>query len=387
MLKHIENLFDELFHATQPVPAGIYQYQSPEDVEPHFKWHLRVDEDGAGILVVNASTVLHLNQTAAEYAYHTISGKSQDEIAKTVSERYDDVDLEQALQDYHEFMGKVETLILTEDLDPVTYLEMDRVAPYSQKLSAPYRLDCALTYQVSQDANQSAAPTDRVSREMTTAEWKTVLDKAWQAGIPHIIFTGGEPTLREDLPELIAFTEDAGMVCGLLTDGLKFAEKKYLTEILNKGLDHIMLLADDQNKDFWKALKALLAADIAVTVHATLTQENLKAFPKLLERIAKEGVTSVSLSESDESLSIELDSARQQAANLGMKLVWDLPVPYSTSNPVSMELKDAEKIAPEGAGKAWLYVEPDGDVLPAQGVNKVLGNLFTDPFTKVWKHR
>jgi organic radical activating enzyme len=386
MLKHIENLFDELFHATQPVPAGIYQYQSPDGVEPPFKWHLRVDPDGAGILVVNASTVLHLNQSAAEYAYHTIFGKSQDEIAKIVAERYD-VDPEQALQDYREFMEKVETLLLTEDLDPVTYLEMERVAPYSQKLSAPYRLDCALTYQVSPGASQSAAPTDRVTREMTTAEWKTVLDKAWQAGIPHIIFTGGEPTLREDLPELISFTEDAGMVCGLLTDGIKFANKKYLDEVLNKGLDHIMLLADDHNKNFWNALKALMAADIAVTVHATLTQENLKVFPKLLERIAKEGVTSVSLSESDESLSIELDSARQQAANLGLKLVWDLPVPYSTSNPVSLELKDAEKDVLEGAGKAWLYVEPDGDVLPAQGVNKVLGNLLTDPFTKVWKHR
>jgi organic radical activating enzyme len=386
MLKHIENLFDELFHATQPVPAGIYQYQSPEGVEPPFKWHLRVDQDGAGILVVNASTVLHLNQSAAEYAYHTIFGKNPDEIAKIVAERYD-VDPEQSLQDYREFMEKVETLISTEDLDPVTYLEMERVAPYSQKITAPYRLDCALTYQVSQGAEPSAAPTDRVTREITTVEWKTVLKKAWEAGIPHIIFTGGEPTLREDLPELIAFTEDAGMVCGLLSDGLKFANKKYLNEVLNKGLDHVMLLADDQNKDFWKALKVLMAADIAVTVHATLTPENQKTFPKLIEKIAKEGVTSVSLSESDESLSIELDSARQQAANLGMKLVWDMPVPYSSSNPVSMELKSVEKNVSEGAGKAWLYVEPDGDVLPAQGVNKVLGNLLTDPFAKVWKHR
>jgi organic radical activating enzyme len=386
MLKHIENLFDELFHATQPVPAGIYQYQSPEGIDPPYKWHLRVDQDGTGILVVNASTVLHLNQSAAEYAYHTIFGKDPDEIAKIVAERYD-VDPEQSLQDYREFMEKVETLISTEDLDPVTYLEMERVAPYSQKLSAPYRLDCALTYKVSQGADLSAAPMDRVTREMTTAEWKTVLDKAWQAGIPHIIFTGGEPTLRDDLSELISLTEDAGMVCGLLTDGLKFADKKYLNEVLNKGLDHIMILADDQNKDFWKALKALMAADIAVTVHATLTQDNQKTFPRMLEHFAKEGVPAVSLSESDESLSEMLESARQQAANLGLKLVWDLPVPYSTSNPVSLELKNEEKVVPEGAGKAWLYVEPDGDVLPAQGVNKVLGNLLTDPFSKVWKRR
>jgi MoaA/NifB/PqqE/SkfB family radical SAM enzyme len=60
-------------------------------------------------------------------------------------------------------------------------------------------------------------------------------------------------------------------------------------------------------------------------------------------------------------------------------------VPYSAFNPVAAELRDANKKIPEGAGKAWLYVEPDGDVLPAQGVNKVLGNLLTDPWEKIWK--
>ena len=38
----------------------------------------------------------------------------------------------------------------------------------------------------------------------------------------------------------------------------------------------------------------------------------------------------------------------------------------------------------DGAGSAWLYVEPDGDVLPAQGVNRVLGSLLADPWETVW---
>ena len=384
MFKHVENLFDELFNATQPVPAGIYQYQSPEGVEPPYKWHLRVDKDGSGLLVINASTVLHLNQTAAEYAYHTIFGKKPEEIVSIVNERYD-VAKDQAAKDLQEFMDKVNTLAGTEDLDPVTYLDMQRVAPYSQKLTAPYRLDCALTYKVSQGTRADAAPAERVTRELTTKEWKAVLDKAWEAGIPHVIFTGGEPTLREDLSDLVAYTEKTGLVCGLLTDGLKFADKNYLNLILQSGLDHIMLLADEGNKDFWKALKALVAADIAVTVHATLTQANQKTFNKLLVKLAKEEVLSVSLSAEDDSLAEALEGARQQTAALGMRLVWDLPVPYSASHPVAYELNKGGAQAPEGAGKAWLYVEPDGDVLPAQGFNKVLGNLLSDPWSRIWK--
>ena len=66
-----------------------------------------------------------------------------------------------------------------------------------------------------------------------------------------------------------------------------------------------------------------------------------------------------------------------------MNLIWDLPVPYSTLNPVSLETQmDAQ---PEGAGRAWLYVEPDGDVLPTQGYNKVLGNMLRDPWEKIWQ--
>ena len=64
-------------------------------------------------------------------------------------------------------------------------------------------------------------------------------------------------------------------------------------------------------------------------------------------------------------------------------LVWDLPVPYSAHNPVQLEVPAGELL--EGAGRAWLYVEPDGDVRPAQDSETVLGNLLNDPWEKIWK--
>jgi hypothetical protein len=43
-----------------------------------------------------------------------------------------------------------------------------------------------------------------------------------------------------------------------------------------------------------------------------------------------------------------------------------------------------EDNVPSGAGKAWLYVEPDGDVLPAQGMaDKILGNLLRDEWSTI----
>jgi MoaA/NifB/PqqE/SkfB family radical SAM enzyme len=68
---------------------------------------------------------------------------------------------------------------------------------------------------------------------------------------------------------------------------------------------------------------------------------------------------------------------------LGIELVWNLPVPYSAANPIALERNRLEK--PEGAGRAWLYVEPDGDVFPDQGILQPMGNLLTDSWESIWQ--
>jgi hypothetical protein len=59
----------------QPIPAGLYHRQSAQQDQPPYRLHLRLHPDGSGVLVVNASTVMHLNPTAAEYAFHFIKGR------------------------------------------------------------------------------------------------------------------------------------------------------------------------------------------------------------------------------------------------------------------------------------------------------------------------
>jgi hypothetical protein len=372
---NIINRLADRFAKVQPLPVGVYHKQDMQDDQP-YRVHLRLKPDGTGIFILNASTVLQLNATAAEYAYHFIRGTEPAEASKQIAARYR-VSKEIAHQDYQDFLDRIETLISTPDLDPVSFLDFERIAPHSADLTSPLRLDCALTYRLRADSNAEYAPTKRVERELTTGEWRVILDKAWQAGIPHITFTGGEATLREDLPDLIAHAEKNGQVCGLLTDGLALLEKAYLDLLLQTGLDHILFLLQPENDRSWTALEQIMAEDIFVTVHLTLNQGNITSAEETLARLAKFNVTSLSLTSSDASLSDTFDALRDQAAALGLTLKFDLPVPYSASNPVIYE--SAEDAIPEGAGKAWLYVEPDGDVLPSQGQsNKVLGNLLRD---------
>ena len=379
-MKLINRLADR-FAKVQPLPEGLYHKQDTLDDKP-YRVHLRLKTDGSGIFILNASTVLQLNATAAEYAYHFIRGTEPEEAVKQIASRYR-VSRDLALQDYEDFLDRIESLISTPDLDPVSFLDFERIAPHSADLTSPLRLDCALTYHLRSDSNAEYAPVKYVDRELTTDEWRLILDKAWQAGIPHITLTGGEATLREDLPDLIAHAEKNGQVCGLLTDGLQLLDKNYLDLLLQTGLDHILFLLQSENERSWTALEKVMAEDIFVTVHLTLNQKNIGNAEQVLDRLAKFNVTSLSMTSSDASLGDTFDALRDKAAELGLTLRFDLPVPYSEYNPVVYEA--AEDAIPEGAGRAWLYVEPDGDVLPSQGhSNKVLGNLLRDEWKTIY---
>jgi organic radical activating enzyme len=194
------------------------------------------------------------------------------------------------------------------------------------------------------------------------------------------VFTGGEPVLRDDLPELIAHAERIGQVCGLLSGHPRLAEESYLKTVLESGLDHLMFLLQPDDEQSWAAVRNAMQADLSTTVHLTLKSGVIEQVESILEKLHQADVRMLSLSASDEAGAEALAVLRNQAADLGLTLQWDLPVPYSAANPVAKEIG----MPSTGAGKAWLYVEPDGDVLPEQGVNRVLGNLLTDPWDGIW---
>lgn len=375
------NLIERLrkrFAKVTPLSAGTFHFQTPHDAPKQYRLHLRLNGDGTGLLIVNAATILHLNNTAAEYAYQMIRGADDAHAAQIISSRYR-VDYITAHEDYRDFVDRINTLIDTPDLDPITFLGFDRAPANADDLSAPLRLDCALTYRLMPGANPIFAPAKNVTRELTTAEWKQVIDRAWEFGIPHITFTGGEPTLRGDLIDLIAHAEKNGQVTGLLTDGDKLIDPTYLDALLQTGLDHLLFLLQPEDHKDWQALENVLKADIFTTVHSTITKDNASAMETILARLAEAGLGSISLSAASPDQHEALRAARFRAAEIGLSLVWDLPVPYSSSNPVALEDEETQ------TRKPVLYIEPDGDVLAEQGAEKILGNIVQDDWQKLWQ--
>lgn len=377
------SIFERWFPFTrpaEPIRPGVYTSQATPQGDVPYRLHLRVEPDGHGVLLVNASVLLHLNITATAHALELIRGASVADAARAVRSRFR-VSRQRALADHQQLRDQILRLATQPDLDPVVYLGMERRPPFSERLSAPLRIDLALTYATDPTGKIDPLARKRVRRELTAKEWERVLSSAWATGVPHVTFTGGEPTRRKDLVALIGYAQELGQVTGLLTEGRRFKDPKYMQSLEAAGLDHILLSYTPGDKAIRAGLQAALATDIFTAVHLTLSGSE-KRLASVLRELKEFGVPAVSLTAANPGRVGErlLAAGRQMAADLGLELIWDLPAPYSACHPIQLDLDEPAL----GAGRAWLYVEPDGDVLPGQGVDQVLGNVLKDTWGDLW---
>ncbi len=179
---------------------GLYHYRREGDAEKS-RIHLRIDPDGHGTLIVNANRILHLNPTAALMAYFLLEQASEKEAVTQIRKKYH-VGAAQAHADLGMIREQLEELVRPDGACPIHEMGLETVMPFSARPTAPYRLDLALTYRCNNDCShcynvqhpsRSALPAGErpALNELTTLQWERAIDIAWELGIPHIIFTGG----------------------------------------------------------------------------------------------------------------------------------------------------------------------------------------------------
>jgi radical SAM protein with 4Fe4S-binding SPASM domain len=398
--------------------SGIYHYRR-ENLDEKSRIHLRLDPDGHGTLIVNANRIMHLNPTAALMAYFTLEETPEQDAVRLIRKKYR-VDAAQARADLGTVRGQLEELIRPDGACPIHELGLETVMPFSARPTAPYRLDLALTYRCNNDCahcynvqHPSPLPLGEgagVRAELSTSDWKRVLDKAWDLGIPHIIFTGGEPTMRADLPELVAHAEKNGQITGLNTNARRLSDPRYVEELVAAGLDHVQITVESNDAEIHdrmvctrgafpqtvKGLKNVLASPLYVMTNTTMLRTNAHTIPDTLDFLADTGVPTVGLNAlihsgrgsvvgtglAESELAPLLEVARQKTAARGQRLIWYTPTQYCSFDPMALDL------GVKGCTAALynMCVEPDGGVLPCQSYYHQLGNLLADDWDSIWNH-
>jgi radical SAM protein with 4Fe4S-binding SPASM domain len=390
-----------------PAP-GLYHYLREGEGE-RSRIHLRVEPEGEGLLLVNASRVVHLNPTAAFMAYLALEKTPETQAVKLLTRTYQ-VPAAQAQEDYAQLSAQIAELIRPEGACPVHDLDLEVTLPFSARPSAPYRMDLALTYRCNDDCAHCYNARPRNFPEISNAEWKQIIDRLWEVGIPHVVFTGGEPTLRADLPDLIAHAEKNGQVTGLNTNARRLSDSSFVQQLVKAGLDHVQITVESHDaavhdsmvrtKGAWKqtiaGLRNALESPLYVMTNTTMLKANSPYLKETLEFLAGLGVPTIGLNAliySGHGLTVGsglrerdlpplLDLARAHTDASGQRLIWYTPTQYCHFDPMQLEL------GVKGCTAALynMCVEPDGSVLPCQSYYQPVGNMLTDPWDSIWNH-
>lgn len=391
---------------------ALHHLQVAEGDYRGMRLHLRIEKDGSGVLVINASRVVFLNKTATDIVHGFIRGEAEEQTIKNLLKRYK-VDKETASKDIRETLFTVNSLAKAPDVCPVSYLNVQKIEPFEKELTAPYRMDIALTYRCNNQCIHCYASGPRQTAELSSKDWLAVIDKVHELGIPQVVFTGGEPTLRDDLAELIAHTQKIGLVSGLVTNGRKLKDKAYLQSLLNAGLDHLQITVESHDpkvhdkmtategswEDTIQGLKNALSLPTYTVTNTTLSKLNIGGINATIEFLHGLGVKhfacnsliysgkapAIAESFALEEASLEpiLNNIKEKTASLGMEFTWYTPTEYCEINPLQLDLG----IKSCSACRINMAIEPDGTVIPCQSYTIApLGNILRDSWKKIWNH-
>ncbi len=388
------------------LPQGVHKYDGKGDLKLH-RFHLRVDSESKGALLVDASSIVFLNGTALDYVRCALEERSEKAAAKYMRRRYRGLDKAKAMDDFRRIRAQLLSF-LSGDQEVLNMIGPDKPSIGKDDFPAPYRMDLALTYRC-QNKCDHCYNEPREMVELTVEQWKQVISKTWELGIPHIVFTGGEPTMYEGLPELVARSEGFGQVTGLVSNGRRLGEPGYLHDLVTKGLDHVQITVLSSHEELhdrlvgaagaWKetieGLRAALKEEMYVSTNTTIMRSNIDDLEETMRFLISVGVKNIAFNGIIRSgkgvdtegitypeLAAVLTRLKAIAAEGRVKLIWYTPTPYHEFNPVNYGLG----IKQCTACSLNMAIEPDGAVLPCQSYYEPLGNILTDPWVKIWDH-
>jgi PqqA peptide cyclase len=135
----------------------------------------------------------------------------------------------------------------------------------------------------------------RASEELAAAAWGRVFAEAAALGVLQLHLSGGEPTARRDLPDIVRLAVEAGLYTNLITSGV-LTDPRQFDALIAAGLDHVQLSVQgaeaasaDRIAGFPGHARKLAfarmvrAAGLPLTLNAVVHQQNLDRLPALID--------------------------------------------------------------------------------------------------------
>jgi radical SAM protein len=268
--------------------------------------------------------------------------------------------------------------------------------------------------------------------ELSTEEALRLIDRLADFGSPILIFTGGDPMMRKDLYQLIAYATQKGLRCSLTPTATALPTTERLEKARQAGIRRIALSLDAPRPEIhdsfrqvpgsWQRTMDILhraqAIGLSVQVNTTVAKHNVDILDEMIPFLQEVGAVQWSLF-------FLVPTGRAQASNMisaeeherVFNWLYDLSknAPFdikSTAAPmyrrVAIERKRLEQggnkpVTFQGAGfqyadglnrptrgvndgNGFLFISHIGDIQPSGFLPITAGNIRTDDVIDVYRH-
>ena len=294
------------------------------------------------------------------------------------------------------------------------------IGEYAPNMQAPHRMDLMISsmsknnnWNCNQKCIHCYAAGQKLSEkeELSTKEWKKVIDICQKECIPQLTFTGGEPTMRKDLVELIEYSK--WFITRLNTNGVLLTEN-LCKELYEASLDSVQVTLYSNNPEIHNKLvgadnfektitgiKNAINAGLNVSINTPLCTLNKNYIDTL--KFAKElGVTYVTCSglivtgNAKEKQSKDTQLSEKELYTIlkdAKKYTDDNLMELGFTSPGWVKEDDLRKLNLDvptcGACLSNMAIAPNGDVVPCQSwldEKSNLGNILKTKWKKIWNN-
>jgi PqqA peptide cyclase len=259
---------------------------------------------------------------------------------------------------------------------------------------APVGLLAELTHRCPLQCSYCSNPLEleRVNKELTTAEWVSVMEQAGAMGILQVHLSGGEPTARKDLEDIVEAAAKAGLYTNLITAAVTLTRPR-LEELVKRGLDHVQISFQDVDAENAERIAAYPGATqkkldvthwvtelgLPLTINAPIHRQNIHNVPRYIQLALELGaqrleiahvqyygwayLNRASLIPTYQETVESIEFVERERERLKGMLTIDMVVPdYYAKRP---------KPCMGGWGKGFMNITPSGKVLPCHAAETI----------------
>lgn len=384
----LQRLLNVRRRETPTIEPGMYHFRR-EAHGTYARFHLRVERDGSGLLLANASVAARLTQSGVLIAHGLFTGEPDNVVLARMQDIYGGVDAHTLEQDIARVHGLIAKL-----LDPAAApsFNLDDVAatPDPSELIAPLTADLPV------------GPPDQI---------RPLIDRLWEVGIPHVVFSMESGTRADHVVRAVERAGDTGLITGVRGRGLELGAGNLLNDLATAGIDHVSVYYAAHRRDIHDAIYGIgdhVAAEDAIrrvrskeitpVAEVVLVDATLRELEDTLLALNAQSVRNAgfwALAEPTETTvpalganALPQAAARVEAASHdhNVQYVWypTVRILAAEGEAGAMAVQNAARRGPRSSGDLALRVELDGRVIAPRGANVVAGNLLTDPWDAIW---